>query len=246
MDVLLALILSCSLHPDDDLVLALASKLSQGNQFFVGDLSNLETYDGAKSAADALGIATRIKGAGGRPAIGYLAVPLEWAARFGRTPDDLTDGCTNIAIATAMLADFARVCSAGPARPKPSRGRPPRRRRPNLPALRPCILARLETEMNITGVVAHVLPVASRLSAAPPDRDTDPPAASSPIYPDGKGTSDARRDWSSPRMFIFSPTASSPGTSGAAPAATSSTAAAPPSPRPTATAPAAAVRPPRP
>lgn len=209
MDVLLALILSCSLHPDDDLVLALASTLSQSNQFFVGDLSNLETYDSAKSAADVLRIATRVKDAGGRPAIGYLAVPLEWAARFGRTPEDLTDGCTNIAIATAMLADFARVCSAGAARSRHSPHLPRTRRRPTLPALRSCILTRLETELNITGVVAHVLPVASRLSTAPPDRGTDPPAARSSIYPEGNSASDSRPDWSSPRLFIFSPTAPS-------------------------------------
>lgn len=218
MDVLLALILSCSLHPDDDLVLALASTLSQGNQFFVGDLSNLETYDSAKSTADALRIATRLKEAGGRPAIGYLAVPLEWAARFGRTPDDLTDGCTNVAIATAVLADFARVCSAGPARPRSSRRLLRVRQRVNLAALRPCILTRLQTELNITGVVEHVLPAASRLSAAPPDRGTDPPAARSPIFPDGNSASDTWRDWSSPRMFIFSPTASSPPSVPAVPA----------------------------
>lgn len=216
MDVLLALILSCSLHADDDLVLALASTLSQGNQFFVGDLSNLETYEGAKSGVEALRIATKVKAAGGRPAIGYLALPLEWAARFGRTPDDLTDGCTNIAIGTAVLSDFARVCAAGRSRPHHPRTLPRRRRRVSLPSLRPCILARLETELNITGVVAHVLPVASRLSAAPTDRDSDSPAARSSIYPDA-GTPESQREWSSPRLFTLSPTAPS---SAAAPPAT--------------------------
>lgn len=209
MDVLLALILACSLHADDDLVLALASTLSQGNQFFVGDLSNLETYDGAKSGPEALRIAAKVKAAGGRPAVGYLALPVEWAARFGRAPDDLTDGCTNIAVGTAMLADFARVCSAGPARHRVPRFTLRRRRRVSLPPLRPCILARLETELNITGVVAHVLPVATRLSAAPVDRDTDSPAAGSSVYPEGDPTG-SPRDWSSPRLFMFSPTAPSP------------------------------------
>ena len=247
MDVLLALILSCSLHPDDDLVLALASTLSQGNQFFVGDLSNLETYDSAKSTVEALRIATRLKDAGGRPAIGYLAVPIEWAARFDRTPDDLTDGCTNVAIATAMLADFARVCSAGPARPRSPRRLPRVRQRVNLPALRPCILTHLQTELNITGVVEHVLPVVSRLSAAAPDRGTDPPAARSPIFPNGTSASDTRRDWSSPRMFIFSPTASSPPPVPAAPpGGIASPPGAPPPTRPAATGRTSTARSPRP
>jgi hypothetical protein len=34
----------------------------------------------------------------------YPCVPLEWAARFGRQPRDLFDGCTNIAIATSMYS----------------------------------------------------------------------------------------------------------------------------------------------
>jgi hypothetical protein len=53
MDVLVALILSCSLHFDDHLVEALSRKLSINNQYFVGDLSDLNTYDSAKSVADA-------------------------------------------------------------------------------------------------------------------------------------------------------------------------------------------------
>jgi hypothetical protein len=131
MDVLVALILSCSLHPDDNLVQGLAYRMSVANQFFVGDLSNLNTYDSAKSTAEAMRIANAIKTAGGRPAVGLMAVPLDWAARFGRAPEDLFDGCTNISIGTAMLSDFNRLCIGGPTRtragprlhPPPSRDR---------------------------------------------------------------------------------------------------------------------------
>ena len=105
MDVLLTLILSCSVHLDDSLVEALAYKLSIGNQYFVADLTTLNTYDTARTPSDALRLVEAIKAAGGRPAVGYMSVPLDWAARFGRQPDDLFDGCTNIAIGTAMLSD---------------------------------------------------------------------------------------------------------------------------------------------
>ena len=121
MDVLLTLILSCSVHLDDSLVEALAYKLSIGNQYFVADLTTLNTYDTARTPADALRLVDAIKAVGGRPAVGYMSVPLDWAARFGRQPDDLFDGCTNIAIGTAMLSDYARLCTAGSGSPAPSR-----------------------------------------------------------------------------------------------------------------------------
>ena len=219
MDVLLTLILSCSLHTDDRLVQALAYRLSVGNQFFVGDLSTLNTYDSAKTAAEAIKIANAIKVSGGRPAVGLMAIPLDWAPRFGRTPEELFDGCTNISIGTAMLSDFNRLCAAGAARqrPGPSHTRT-RSARPN-PALRVCILRRLETEMNIQGIVQHVLPVVSRLDAAPPDRHGDSPAARAPLLPEDTATPDGARDWSSPRLFLSSPTAAISQTPMLAPAA---------------------------
>jgi len=62
--------------------------------------------------------------------------------------------------------------------------------------------------MNIQGIVQHVLPVVARLEAAPPDRYSDPPVARAPLFPDNTDTSDGARDWSSPRLFLSSPTAS--------------------------------------
>ncbi len=79
MDVLLALILSCSVHYDDHLVEALAMKLSIGNQHFVGDLATLNTYDTARSIADAQKFVDAIAAKGGRAAVGYMSVPVAWA-----------------------------------------------------------------------------------------------------------------------------------------------------------------------
>jgi len=76
MDLLAALILSCSFHYDDHLVEALARKLSITNQYFVGDLSDLNTYDSAKSVADAHRIVDAIIAKGDRPAVGFMAVVL--------------------------------------------------------------------------------------------------------------------------------------------------------------------------
>ena len=58
------------------MVEALAVKLSISNQYFVGDLSTLDTYDNAHSVAEARKIVDAIIAKGGRPAVGYLAVPL--------------------------------------------------------------------------------------------------------------------------------------------------------------------------
>jgi hypothetical protein len=113
MDVL-AIILACSLHPDDQLVRTLIDVQSSGNRFFVGDLSTLKTNDSLRSAQDALRFAEDIRRQGGRPAVGLLGVPLEWAARFGRAPVDLFDACTNVSIATAVFDGYYQRCSMGP------------------------------------------------------------------------------------------------------------------------------------
>jgi hypothetical protein len=212
VDVLLALILSCSVHFDDHLVEALATKLSVGNQYFVGDLSNLNTYDTAHSVPEARKIVDDVLAKGGRPAVGYLAVPVTWAPRFGRTVDDLFDGCVNIGIATAMLSEYEHACTIGPVNRRHARARPGGRRRTSYPpALRYCILRRLEIDLDITGVVDHVLPEIAKLDRKPIDLDTDSAPARAPLYPDK--TDSARlhesADWSNQRLFFSSPTAPS-------------------------------------
>ena len=220
MDVLLALILSCSVHYDDHLVQALAMKLSIGNQYFVGDLATLNTYDTAHSIPEARKYVDDITAKGGRPAVGYLSVPVAWAARFGRTTDDLWDGCTNIGIATAMLSEYEHACTTGPSRPSSSHRRSRRRRRASLPDVRLCILRRLEGDLGITGVVEHVLPDVAKLDATPIDGDIDPPPARAAVFPDNTDTARLHEssDWSSSRLFSPSPTAHPEATSPASPA----------------------------
>jgi hypothetical protein len=210
MDILLALILSCSLHFDDHLVEALVMKLSISNQYFVGDLSTLDTYDDAHSVAEARKVVDAIIARGGRPAVGYLAVPIAWAARFGRTTDDLFDGCVNIGIATAMLSEYDDACSVRPDHRHHSKRQRGRRSHPIAShALRYCILRRLEIDLDITGVPEHVLPEIAKLDAKPQDPEVDPPPARSPPFPDDSDTSGTHEttDWSSPRLYLSSPPA---------------------------------------
>jgi hypothetical protein len=207
MDLVLTLVLSCSVHLDDNLVAALAYRFSKGKQFFVGDLSTLDTYESAKDVGEARQLVVSIQAAGGRPAVGYMAVPVSWAARFGRSPDDLFDGCTNIGVATAMLSEYDRLCTAGPSgRRAPAAGS--RRRHPTPPpsARRACVLQQLELDMNLKGIVAHVLPVAARLDRAPADPDDDASGARSPIFPGDGAAAPGDREWNSRDLFF--PTAS--------------------------------------
>ena len=211
MDVLLALVLSCSVHYDDHLVQALAMKLSIGNQYFFGDLATLNTYDAADSVAAAHKFVDAIAAKGGRAAVGYMSVPIAWAPRFGRTTDELFDGCTNIGIATAMLSEYEHACTLRPARMSRSHRRSRRHRRPALAAARHCILRRLERDLAITGIVEHVLPDVAKLDGQHDDADEDPPPARAPVFPDN---TDAARlhesaDWSSQRLFPSSPPARS-------------------------------------
>jgi len=233
MDVLLALILSCSVHLDDHLVEALAAKLSIDNQFFVGDLATLNTYDTAHSVAEAHKIVDAILARGGRPAVGYLSVPVTWASRFGRTTDDLFDGCINIGIATAMLSEYDHACTVRPDNRRHPRHRPTRQRshQAATPALRYCILRRLEIDLDITGIPEHVLPEIAKLDAKPPDPDVDSPPARAPLYPDNTDSARLHEtvDWSNTQLFASPPTAHPnpagppPDTSAAPPPTASST-----------------------
>jgi hypothetical protein len=211
MDVVLALILSCSVHFDDHLVEALAAKMSLDNQYFVGDLATLNTYDSVHSIAEAHELVDKILAKGGRPAVGYLSVPVAWAPRFGRAPDDLFDGCVNVGLATAMLSEYARLCTARPARRPPTRRATRHRPRITAPDVRACILRHLEVDLEITGIVEHVLPEVAKLDGKPPDPDDDPPTARAPVYPDSTNNAhlDEPADWSSPRLYFTSATAHS-------------------------------------
>jgi len=141
---LLAVILACSLYPDDNLVRVLVGVQSSGNVYFVGDLATLKSKDTLGSADAALRFAEELRAHGGRP-VGLLGIPLEWASRYGRAPRDLFDACINVAVATAAMAEYQDRCSGAPAARGKRRGfRGRLRSRPALVSrqVRSCILSR--------------------------------------------------------------------------------------------------------
>jgi hypothetical protein len=125
MDLLTA-ILACSLYTDDRLVLAMAQANSQGNPHSVVDaqldLSDTPPAPPPRSRDVAEARLSQLESNGGVPLVGLLPVPPAWAAAFGRTVPDLFDGCTNIAIGTAMLSNFAQQCESE-AHPRSDRAR---------------------------------------------------------------------------------------------------------------------------
>jgi hypothetical protein len=201
----LALILACSLHYDDALVRVMVDVQSGGNAYFVGDLATLKTNDNLTSAAEALRAAEDIAKHGGRPAVGLLGVPLDWAARFGRSPRDLFDGCTNLAIGTAMFSEYQDACS--PQRPHrrgslaAARGRArASRRRPPPAAVRTCVLTRLAGELGLHGTPAAIL---KRLDVTPAQATAEAPPQASSIFGDGADNAqELPPEWSDKGLYL--------------------------------------------
>jgi hypothetical protein len=193
MDVL-AIILACSLHPDDQLVRTLVDVQSSGNRFFVGDLRTLKTNDSLRSAEDALRFAEEMRRQGGKPAAGLLGVPLEWAERFGRAPVELFDACTNVSIATAAFSDYYRRCSVGAGS---GRSRSQARRRTRRPGAliraRYCIVTSFARDLGVSTaapvilreLIAGTRPRGEALVDAPPERSS--PLAGKESPGDGTG-----------------------------------------------------------
>lgn len=187
MDVL-AIILACSLHPDDALVRALVDVQSSGNAYFVGDLATLKTNDALTSAESALRYAEDLAKHGGKPAVGLIGVPLSWASRYGRSPVDLFDACTNVAVATAAFAEYQQRCA--PARLRASRHLPfspaarRRRRSPDLAAERACLLSQFGLDLGLKATPAAIL---RRLAPGPDGHSReagDPPPQRSTVFVD--------------------------------------------------------------
>lgn len=183
MDIL-TLVLACSLHFDDQLVTALIHKVSDDNPFLVGDLVTLKTLDHLTSIDQARAAVAEILIHGGRPAVGLMGVPISWAARFGRTPDELFDACTNISVGSAALSTYAHQCSPHAVLRPATRRRPDARLSPRrLVRLRSCILRRLGDDLNAVGYVDAVLAEIATRASQPADDGSDPPGAASPILP---------------------------------------------------------------
>ena len=210
MDVL-AIILACSLHPDDGLVRALVDVQSSGNVFFVGDLATLRTNDSLSSAEAALRYAEDLAKHGGRPAVGLLGIPLSWGPRYGRAPIELFDGCANIAIATAAFAEYQARCA--PARLRAPRERvrvrrsPRRTRHPDVTVYRACVLSRFASDLALTATPAALLRRLAANAGSSLDDGADAPPERSLVFVDGAdgGQREAQRH---PRSSIFLDTSS--------------------------------------
>jgi hypothetical protein len=202
MDVL-ALILACSLHPDDAFVRTMVGIQSGGNPLFVGDLVTLKTHDTLSSVEDAMRVAEDIAEHGGRPAVGLLGVPVEWGPRFGRGIRDLFDGCTNLEIGSAMFSQYAAECSPSGRHHADHDGgaqnsRRPGRRPASGRALRSCILTKLSRALGLDGKPTVVLKRVARAGEDQTVVETTPPPQLSAVFSDGGGG----EDWSSPRLYF--------------------------------------------
>lgn len=188
MDIL-TLVLACSLHLDDALVTALIHQVSDDNPLLVGDLVTLDTHDHLTSIAEAKAAVADILKRGGRPAVGLMGIPISWAARFGHSPDDLFDACTNIAIGSAVLSEYAHGCESRHAIKNATRfshRRPAR----HLTHQRECVLKHLSDDLGPRGYVQTIMEEIANLAKQPPDPMADPPAAQSPILIDSADAAD--------------------------------------------------------
>jgi len=90
----LTLVLSCSSHPDEGLVRAVVALQSDGNPLFIGDLSDLTrpTLDHLPNVDAAVEALEQVRRRGGRPAVGLLGIPADWAAAYGLSERQLFDG----------------------------------------------------------------------------------------------------------------------------------------------------------
>lgn len=184
MDIL-AIILACSLHPDDALVRTLVDVQSGDTVLFVGDLSTLTMNDGLRTTADALRFVDQVRRRGGRPAVGLLGIPLDWASRYGLQDVDLFDACTNIAVGTAALSEYYDRCTGQPLRRSKVSTAGPRGRslsRGLRRTSRACVIARFATDLGVKGAPATILKALASSRRDQLDDGGEPPPERSAIF----------------------------------------------------------------
>ena len=159
MDVL-ALILTCSVYPDDHLIRAMVDLASQENPHFVGDLVTLVTFDRANSVAEAQRVVADLERRGGKPVVGLLGVPVSWAERYNKTPADLFDPCANLMVGSSVLQSHYESCSATHSSGAPSASQRSRVAPPE--AIRLCALRRFGADLGIDGYAEAALKYFSR------------------------------------------------------------------------------------
>jgi hypothetical protein len=111
-----ALLLACSVHPDDALLSSIAYVHGRGAPYAVIDVSLQpaeQDDDGlvrTPSSSAARALVDRILSTGGEPVLGLLPARPEWATEFGKAVDDLLDPCGAVEVASAKLSAFDYVC----------------------------------------------------------------------------------------------------------------------------------------
>jgi hypothetical protein len=147
MDLLTAVLLACSLHPDQELVHAIIKTSSGGNPYFVGYVAPRPiVFEQPTALPQAQAAFKVIVGENGKPSLGVMALPSSWAETFNRRPEDLWDSCTNVSIGTAKLADFDYQCRRKRLTTTSTR-RPGGRAAIRSPQNRVCILRRYAAEI---------------------------------------------------------------------------------------------------
>jgi hypothetical protein len=155
MDIL-ALILTCSVYPDDHLIRAMVDLASQENPHFVGDLVTLVTFDRTNSVTDAQRVVSLLERRGGKPVVGLLGVPVSWATRYRKSAVDLFDSCTNLMVGSSVLQNHYEACSnnhtsqLSSSSQRKTRVAPPE-------AIRQCALRRYGADLGIDGYAESAL-----------------------------------------------------------------------------------------
>src|SRR4051812_44023467 len=99
---ILSLLLSCSLHLDDALLMAVIEAFSAGSPFAVVDVAGLEGESEDVPPGNSTEARAAIEGIlarGGAPVVGLLPLRPEWAADLERPPAALFDACQQVEIA---------------------------------------------------------------------------------------------------------------------------------------------------
>jgi hypothetical protein len=166
-----ALLLACSVHADDALLLSIAYVQGKGSPYAVTDVSlqHLEQDDAlgieltpssAKASREAV---ARILAISGEPVLGLLPVRPEWANELGKSLDDMFDACSNIAIASAKLSELDYGCRA-------------KGLRFDAPARRACTLDHYGTSLGLPALRQAVLADLLLPSPFPSNDDVGAPA----------------------------------------------------------------------
>jgi Transglycosylase SLT domain len=196
---LLNTILACSLYlADDDLVRAIAQSNSHSNPYFVEDatlvIAEVDPPLPPKTAPEAIARYHDVVAEDGRPLLGLMQIVPAWLDAFGRDLPDAFEPCTNIAVGTAMLSQFAYECAKAGA---PGSG-PKAASKPwaTSPQTRACVLRKYEDAIAMPDF-ATITTLELRYQ-----RRVTPPVADAPIFPAGSA-----RAWGPDQIIVHAPIA---------------------------------------